>query len=77
MAESKEGFIEKALGWVKARVPIVGGLAGDGARTSGAAAGVGVGYLVLNIEGLSPEWKAVCLTAIVIAWCVSGALKKS
>lgn len=77
MAESKEGFIEKALGWVKAHLPVVGGLAGDGARTSGAAAGVGVGYLVLNIEGLSPEWKAVCITALGIGWFISGALKKN
>lgn len=76
MSNGKEGWLEAALGWVKARVPIVGGLAGDGARTSGAAAGVGVGYLVLNIEGLSPEWKAVCVTALGIGWFISGALKR-
>lgn len=70
------GLIEKALGWVKANVPVVGGLAGDGAKTSGAAAGVGVGYLVLGIDGLSPEWKAACLTALGVAWFFAGAIKK-
>lgn len=74
-SNGKEGFIEKALGWVKARVPVVGGLAGDGARTSGAAASVGGAYLILDLE--CEAWiKAVCLTAIVIGWCISGAVKR-
>lgn len=68
--------IEKASAWIKKNLPVVGGLFGDGSKTSGAAASVGGAYLILQIEGLSPEWKAACLTAIVVAWCVAGAIKK-